>query len=257
MSRQDIIRAWKDEEYRESLSEAERARLPEHLARLIETRAALGATLMDPLRFDSWTRGFTHADSRRAIIRGMLALTASAGALVATGAGHEAAAAPCGGTKSKCRNDSDCCSNRCKRRHGKPTGKCAPAPGPQSCFDFGTLGSGPIPVGLNGLTFDVFDFAGIATPPTVRTDAGFTGLNCGYTLRITFPIDAAKVTLDLVHFAQPATATAFPGGQFAAMGGPQQVSETLTLTAPPGIRVVEVNAPQNETLLLAYCYTPL
>jgi mersacidin/lichenicidin family type 2 lantibiotic len=249
MSRQDIIRAWKDEEYRESLSEAERARLPEHPAGLIELAdAELGATLMDPLR----------VDSRRAIIRGMLALTASAGALVVTGTGHEAAAAPCGGTHSKCRSDSDCCSNRCKRRPGKPTGKCTHAPPPQkSCFDFGTLGPGPIPVGLNGLTFEVFDFAGNPTLPTVRTDAGFTGLNCGYTLRITFPVDAAEVTLDLVHFAQPATATAFPGGQTATMSGPHQVSERLTLTAPPGIRVVEVTAPQNETLLLAYCFTPL
>ena len=36
MSRQHIIRAWKDAEYRASLSEAERALLPEHPAGLIE-----------------------------------------------------------------------------------------------------------------------------------------------------------------------------------------------------------------------------
>ena len=36
MSNQDIIRAWKDEDYRLSLSEAERALLPEHPAGLIE-----------------------------------------------------------------------------------------------------------------------------------------------------------------------------------------------------------------------------
>ena len=36
MSRRDIIRAWKDEEYRESLSEAERALLPENPAGIIE-----------------------------------------------------------------------------------------------------------------------------------------------------------------------------------------------------------------------------
>jgi mersacidin/lichenicidin family type 2 lantibiotic len=36
MSQRDIIRAWKDEEYRQSLSEAERALLPEHPAGLIE-----------------------------------------------------------------------------------------------------------------------------------------------------------------------------------------------------------------------------
>jgi mersacidin/lichenicidin family type 2 lantibiotic len=44
MSHQKIIRAWKDEEYRRGLSEAERARLPENPAGLIElTDAELGA----------------------------------------------------------------------------------------------------------------------------------------------------------------------------------------------------------------------
>jgi mersacidin/lichenicidin family type 2 lantibiotic len=36
MATVDIIRAWKDEEYRHSLSEAERALLPPHPAGLIE-----------------------------------------------------------------------------------------------------------------------------------------------------------------------------------------------------------------------------
>ena len=36
MTKKDIIRAWKDAEYRASLSEAERAMLPEHPAGLIE-----------------------------------------------------------------------------------------------------------------------------------------------------------------------------------------------------------------------------
>lgn len=36
MSRLNIIRAWKDEEYRLSLSEAERTLLPDHPAGLIE-----------------------------------------------------------------------------------------------------------------------------------------------------------------------------------------------------------------------------
>jgi mersacidin/lichenicidin family type 2 lantibiotic len=40
MSNQDIIRAWKDEDYRQSLSEAERALLPEHPAGLIELAGA-------------------------------------------------------------------------------------------------------------------------------------------------------------------------------------------------------------------------
>jgi mersacidin/lichenicidin family type 2 lantibiotic len=36
MPRLDVIRAWKDEQYRLSLSEAERALLPEHPAGVIE-----------------------------------------------------------------------------------------------------------------------------------------------------------------------------------------------------------------------------
>ena len=40
MSHLNIIRAWKDEEYRLSLSEAERASLPEHPAGLIELTGA-------------------------------------------------------------------------------------------------------------------------------------------------------------------------------------------------------------------------
>ena len=40
MSIKDIIRAWKDEDYRRSLTEAERALLPKHPAGLIELSGA-------------------------------------------------------------------------------------------------------------------------------------------------------------------------------------------------------------------------
>jgi mersacidin/lichenicidin family type 2 lantibiotic len=40
MSNVDVIRAWKDEEYRNSLSDAERAALPANPAGLIELTAA-------------------------------------------------------------------------------------------------------------------------------------------------------------------------------------------------------------------------
>jgi mersacidin/lichenicidin family type 2 lantibiotic len=44
MSRKSIIRAWKDEEYRRGLSEAERAAVPDHPAGLIDLgNAELGA----------------------------------------------------------------------------------------------------------------------------------------------------------------------------------------------------------------------
>lgn len=46
MNEQDIIRAWKDEEYRLSLTEAEQAALPSHPAGLIElTDAEMGAVV--------------------------------------------------------------------------------------------------------------------------------------------------------------------------------------------------------------------
>jgi mersacidin/lichenicidin family type 2 lantibiotic len=47
MSRSQIIRAWKDEEYRRSLSAAERALLPRHPAGCVEdlTDAELGAVV--------------------------------------------------------------------------------------------------------------------------------------------------------------------------------------------------------------------
>ena len=45
MTKKDIIRAWKDAEYRQSLSEAERAVLPEHPAGLIDLTDAELATV--------------------------------------------------------------------------------------------------------------------------------------------------------------------------------------------------------------------
>jgi mersacidin/lichenicidin family type 2 lantibiotic len=45
MSHEDIIRAWKDEEYRNSLSEEQRAHLPENPAGMVE----LGDTDMESI----------------------------------------------------------------------------------------------------------------------------------------------------------------------------------------------------------------
>ena len=55
MSNRKIIRAWKDEAYRLSLSEAERAVLPEHPAGLVElTDADLGAAAGGISLFFCW-----------------------------------------------------------------------------------------------------------------------------------------------------------------------------------------------------------
>ncbi|HWG43868.1 MAG TPA: mersacidin/lichenicidin family type 2 lantibiotic [Gemmataceae bacterium] len=45
MSRIDIIRAWKDETYRQSLSEAQRAALPPNPAGMVELTEAEAATV--------------------------------------------------------------------------------------------------------------------------------------------------------------------------------------------------------------------
>ena len=67
MSSRKIIRAWKDESYRLSLSEAERALLPEHPAGAIElTDAAIdgaaggfrtGLICRETALYDCWTNG--------------------------------------------------------------------------------------------------------------------------------------------------------------------------------------------------------
>jgi mersacidin/lichenicidin family type 2 lantibiotic len=59
MSDVNVVRAWKDEEYRLSLPEAERSRLPDNPAGLIELAAGdLGAVAGG----DGVTRGITHID---------------------------------------------------------------------------------------------------------------------------------------------------------------------------------------------------
>lgn len=52
MSNEEIIRAWKDEEYRLSLSESERATLPVNPAGIIELT---DADLADVAGADTWT----------------------------------------------------------------------------------------------------------------------------------------------------------------------------------------------------------
>jgi mersacidin/lichenicidin family type 2 lantibiotic len=58
MDREQIIKAWKDEEYRESLGEGERALLPVHPSGLIElTDAQLGAAGGEQKTAELWTYG--------------------------------------------------------------------------------------------------------------------------------------------------------------------------------------------------------
>ena len=62
MSRFDIIRAWKDESYRKSLSDADRAALPANPAGAVELTAAEAATVDGKLALAvcSTCHGCTH-----------------------------------------------------------------------------------------------------------------------------------------------------------------------------------------------------
>ncbi|HEY0170309.1 MAG TPA: mersacidin/lichenicidin family type 2 lantibiotic [Pyrinomonadaceae bacterium] len=58
MNREQIIRAWKDEEYRAGLSEAERSVMPEHPSGIIELSdaqlGAAGGEEAETWRADTW-----------------------------------------------------------------------------------------------------------------------------------------------------------------------------------------------------------
>ena len=60
LSKREIIRAWKDEEYRASLSEEERAQLPENPAGVVELPDSDLATVGGGIRYSdprySWNR---------------------------------------------------------------------------------------------------------------------------------------------------------------------------------------------------------
>jgi hypothetical protein len=65
------------------------------------------------------------------------------------------------------------------------------------------------------------------------------------------------VDVTLVHFAQPATATAFDASgaavATATMTAAQQIPETLALTGA-GITSVVVESPQDEVLMPKICW---
>jgi mersacidin/lichenicidin family type 2 lantibiotic len=66
MSQHDIIRAWKDAEYRDSLSEGQRAQMPAHPAGLIELSedeldlVAGGNSIFHGGTCEVWTFGCCH-----------------------------------------------------------------------------------------------------------------------------------------------------------------------------------------------------
>lgn len=140
---------------------------------------------------------------------------------------------------------------------------CQCKDGKKKCIDFQVfpLGAGPNPRNEAGATFEVFDFAGNLTPTSDIVQIGaFHGLNVNFQTRVFLPTACSSVDVTLVHFSQPAGVTGINSDGTTVgpvgMSGPGNVAETLTLNGGSIERLI-VKAPQNETLLLKLCYTPL
>jgi len=89
--------------------------------------------------------------------------------------------------------------------------------------------------------------------------SAFTGLDVGFSTEIALPTPCVAVEGTLVHFSQPASIEAFEVGGasagVAAMSVGQRTPETLRITGSAIDRVV-IRAPQDETLLLRFCFEP-
>jgi hypothetical protein len=127
------------------------------------------------------------------------------------------------------------------------------------CVDFRQfpVGNGSNPLNQGWATFQVYNFGGVPAPNSrITTWGGFTGLVSGFSLEILLAASYPEVELTLVHFAHPATVTAYNATgavvASATMSGPQHLVETRVLRGTAINRVV-VRAPQDETLLLRFC----
>lgn len=140
-----------------------------------------------------------------------------------------------------------------------------PMAGPIQCASWSVMPVGPVanPLTHDGNVYNFLDHVG--NPwllPRVVTMGGFTGLDMGFQTRIKLGQPVTDVILALVHFAQPARVEGYDqGGQLVAqaqMSGPQQQIESLVLQPQGGavMQEVVVIAPQDETLLVRFCWTP-
>jgi hypothetical protein len=134
---------------------------------------------------------------------------------------------------------------------------------PRICVEFAAmpLGTGPNPRLEQGASFEVRDPTGAPTASTeIRTFGAFTGLEVGFSTSIKLPQPCSAVEATLVHRAAPATIEAFntdgTSAGTAAMSGPQNSAETLTVTGT-SIESAIIQAPSDEALLLRLCFDPL
>jgi hypothetical protein len=128
-------------------------------------------------------------------------------------------------------------------------------------FEDMSVGSGPNPRTEKGAKFTIFDHAGAMTGSSeIVSWGGHTGLHCDYKTTIELPAPCNLVKATLVHF-NPAGAKVIAlnsgGGvvDSAALPSTQGVEHGVSLGGA-GIVRVEIEAPQDETLLLAICWQP-
>jgi subtilisin family serine protease len=142
-----------------------------------------------------------------------------------------------------------------------------PAPVPAICTAFGSMPAGlyPNPLVGNQAKFLVRQFNGQPAPNTRIVDQPspngvFHGLDCGFTCEISLAVPASSVILALVHFAQPATIRALNSNGTlagtAVMNPAQATAQSFVLNGVSINRVI-IRCPQNETLLLRFCFRPL
>jgi hypothetical protein len=91
----------------------------------------------------------------------------------------------------------------------------------------------------------------------IQTAGAFTGLDVGFRAEAKLPTQCTAVEATLMTRARAAVLEAFnsdgTSAGVATMTGTQNVAETLRVTGP-SIESAVISAPQNETLLLRFCF---
>jgi hypothetical protein len=125
------------------------------------------------------------------------------------------------------------------------------------CVEFAAVGRDTNPRTVGALTVQTRDLSGPTADTAVVTWASQTGLHLWHSSTLSFAQPVSRVDVTLVHFAQPATATAFDASgaavATATMTAAQQIPETLALTGA-GITSVVVESPQDEVLMPKICW---
>lgn len=131
---------------------------------------------------------------------------------------------------------------------------CAPS---RECVSFTVVGADVNPRTVGQVTVETRDANGPTAQTSVVTWVAATGMHMWLSSTISFAQQVSRVEVTLVHFAVPATATAFDasGGVVATatMTASQQVPETLVLSGA-GITSIVVDSPQADVLMPRVCW---